>query len=148
MANRALTAPTPSLMIPRRTLLKAAGLAAAATIIRPAFADSELDSLYAKARKEGGLNLYGGGPADWYTQWAKQFEVAFPDVPIAFNGGFSNELSPKIDKQIADKKLECDVTVLQTLQDFERWKHQGALTALPNTVFEHIDRRFALLRSG
>jgi hypothetical protein len=43
MANRALTAPTPSLMIPRRTLLKAAGLAAAATVIRPAFADSELD---------------------------------------------------------------------------------------------------------
>jgi hypothetical protein len=94
MANRALTAPTPSLMIPRRTLLKAAGLAAAATIIRPAFADSEFDSLYAKARKEGGLNLYGGGPADWYTQWAKQFEAAFPDVPIAFIGGFSNELSP------------------------------------------------------
>ena len=49
-----LTAPTPSLMIPRRTLLKAAGLAAAATIIRPAFADGEFDSLYAKARKEGG----------------------------------------------------------------------------------------------
>jgi ABC-type glycerol-3-phosphate transport system substrate-binding protein len=142
MANRALTAPTPSLMIPRRTLLKAAGLAAAATVIRPAFADSELDSLYAKARKEGGLNLYGGGPADWYTQWAKQFEVALPDVPITFNGGFSNELSPKIDTQIADKKLECDVTVLQTLQDFERWKHQGALTALPNAVFEHIDRRY------
>jgi ABC-type glycerol-3-phosphate transport system substrate-binding protein len=117
-------------MIPRRTLLKAAGLAAAATIIRPAFADSEFDSLYAKARKEGGLNLYGGGPADWYTQWAKQFEAAFPDVPIAFIGGFSNELSPKIDKQIADKKLECDVTVLQTLQDFERWKQQGALTTL------------------
>jgi hypothetical protein len=104
MANRALTAPTPSLMIPRRTLLKAAGLAAAATVIRPAFTDSELDSLYAKARKEGGLNLYGGGPADWYTQWAKQFEVAFPDVPITFNGGSSNELSPNIDKQIADKK--------------------------------------------
>jgi hypothetical protein len=41
-------------MIPRRTLLKAAGLAAAATIIRPAFADGEFDSLYAKARKEGG----------------------------------------------------------------------------------------------
>jgi ABC-type Fe3+ transport system substrate-binding protein len=55
-------------MIPRRTLLKAARLAAAATIIRPAFADSELASLYAKAREEGGLNLYGGGPADWYTQ--------------------------------------------------------------------------------
>jgi hypothetical protein len=48
-------------MIPRRTLLKAAGLAAAATVIRPAFADSELDSLYAKARKEGGVNLYGRG---------------------------------------------------------------------------------------
>ena len=48
IANRALTAPTPSLMIPRRTLLKAARLAAAATIIRPAFADSELDSLVRK----------------------------------------------------------------------------------------------------
>ena len=63
-------------------------------------------------------------------------------MPIAFTGGFSNELSPKIDKQIADKKLECDVTVLQTLQDFERWRHQGALTTIPNAVFEHIDRRY------
>src|ERR1700730_10604496 len=42
MANRALTAPTPSLMIPRRTLLKAAGLAAAATIIRPALPTASL----------------------------------------------------------------------------------------------------------
>ena len=142
MTNRAPTVPTPSLMIPRRTLLKSAGLAAAAMIIRPAFADGTLDALYATARKEGGLNLYGGGPADWYTQWAKQFEAAFPGVPIAFTGGFSNQLSPKIDKQIADKKLECDVTVLQTLQDFERWKHQGALTTLPDAVFEHVDRRY------
>src|ERR1700731_4273736 len=78
MTNRALADPTPTLMIPRRTLIKAARLAATATIIRPAFADSELDSLYAKARKEGGLNLYGGGPADWYAQWAKQFEAALP----------------------------------------------------------------------
>jgi hypothetical protein len=34
MTNRALAAPTPSLMIPRRTLLKAAGLAAAAVADR------------------------------------------------------------------------------------------------------------------
>jgi hypothetical protein len=77
-------------MIPRRTLLKAAGLAAAATIIRPAFADGEFDSLYAKARKEGGLNLYGGGPADWYTQWAvlrpRDANILHDEIRFAWSG--------------------------------------------------------------
>src|SRR4029077_821112 len=88
------------------------------------------------------LTLYGGGPADWYTQWAKQFEAAFPDVPIAFIGGFSNELSPKIDKQIEDKKMEGAVTLLQTLQDYERCNQQDTQPTLANAVFEHVDRRY------
>jgi len=34
--------------------------------------------------------------------------------------GFSNQLAPRIDEQIARNRLEADVAVLQTIQDFER----------------------------
>ena len=36
-------------------------------------------------------------------------------------------LTPKIDKQISEGKLGVDVAVLQTLQDFARWKRAGQL---------------------
>jgi ABC-type Fe3+ transport system substrate-binding protein len=141
----------------RRTLLKGAAVAVAAPLFRRALAEractfidrvGDVDaqagtqSLYARGRQEGGVAVYGGGPAEWYTEWAKQFEAAFPGIPVAFTGGFSNQLSPRIDRQIAAKKLECDIAVLQTLQDFERWKREGALATLPGAMFDHVDRRY------
>jgi ABC-type Fe3+ transport system substrate-binding protein len=104
--------------------------------------DETLDGLYARARKEGVLNLYGGGPAFWYADWAAQFKAAFPEIAVNFSGGFSNQLAPRIDQQIASGRMECDVAVLQTLQDFARWKTKGELIGLPSEVFDHIDKRY------
>jgi hypothetical protein len=79
--------------------------------------DGTMDKLYARARQEGALTLYGGGPAVWYTDWTEQFKIVFPGIAVTLVGGFSNELTPRIDQQIASGRMECDVTILQTLQD-------------------------------
>jgi ABC-type Fe3+ transport system substrate-binding protein len=104
--------------------------------------DGTLEKLYVRARQDGALNLYGGGPAAWYVDWAEQFKIAFPGIAVNFVGGFSNEITPRIDQQISSGKIECDVTILQTLQDFARWKSKGALTVLPAEVFDHVDKRY------
>ena len=36
-----------------------------------------LDELYAKAKPEGALSIYGGGPARLYEGWIKEFEDTF-----------------------------------------------------------------------
>src|SRR5262249_26083148 len=42
-------------------------------------------------------------------------------------GGFSNVLDRKIDAQFEAGKLEGDLAIFQTLQDFLRWKKAGVL---------------------
>jgi hypothetical protein len=40
-------------------------------------------------------------------------------------GGFSNVLNERIEKQMADRKLEVDTAFFQTVQDFFSWKTGG-----------------------
>src|SRR4051812_35709709 len=72
-----------------------------------------LDQLYAKAKTEGALHIYGGGPARLYEGWAKEFEQKFPGIKVTITGGFAGELAPKIDKEIADKKVVVDFVTFQ-----------------------------------
>src|SRR6266536_493125 len=78
-----------------------------------------LDELYALAKSEGQVNLYGGGPTALYTGWAKMFEERFPGIKVNITGGFSNRLAADIDAQRKAGKLEADLAILQTIQDFE-----------------------------
>jgi ABC-type Fe3+ transport system substrate-binding protein len=133
----------------RRHVTSAAVAAAAASLFsaegwaqQSAAEGAGLADLYRRARQEGALTLYGGGPAAWYTDWAAQFQATFPGIAVSLVGGFSNQLSPRIDQQIAAGRMECDIAILQTLQDFARWKAQSALTVLPDSVFDHVDRRY------
>ena len=41
------------------------------------------DQLYAKAKAEGALNIYGGGPVRLYEGWIKEFEQKFPGIKVA-----------------------------------------------------------------
>ena len=115
--------------------------AASAGLLGCASDDREAN-LYPKARSEGQLNLYGGGPAALFTNWARQYEAAFPGIKVNIASGFSNELSPRIDAQIAAGRLEADVAVLQTLQDFDRWSRQGALLKFEPDGYEQIPAEF------
>ncbi|MEA2978734.1 MAG: hypothetical protein QOF09_557, partial [Alphaproteobacteria bacterium] len=44
-----------------------------------------------------------------------------PGIKVSVPRGFSNVLDKKIDQHLADKKLEVDSAIFQTLQDFVRW---------------------------
>jgi ABC-type Fe3+ transport system substrate-binding protein len=107
----------------------------------PAWAQS-IDELYAAAKKEGALTLYGGGPADFYERWIKAFEERFPGIKVTLTADFSNILAPLVDRQIADGKLTVDLTVLQTLQDFDRWNRQGVLMTFKPDGWDQIDASF------
>src|ERR1700688_710582 len=107
----------------------------------PARAQS-LDALYEKAKTEGALVLYTGGPTAPWDAAAKEFSARYPGVTVSITGGFSNVLDKKIDAQLASNKLEVDLAMFQTLQDFVRWKQQGALFEFKPQGFDKIDPSF------
>jgi ABC-type Fe3+ transport system substrate-binding protein len=98
--------------------------------------------LYAKAKEEKRLVLWAGGPAAPWDARAKAFQAVYPGIEIKVEGGFSNVLVPKMDQQMKDNQLEVDLTVLQTLQDFRRWKKEGVLLSFKPEGFDTIDQTF------
>jgi ABC-type Fe3+ transport system substrate-binding protein len=61
---------------------------------------------------------------------------------VSITGGFSNVLDQKIDAQLEAKKLEADLAIFQTLQDFLRWKKAGVLLYFKPEGFDRIDAAF------
>lgn len=107
----------------------------------PASAQSFGD-LYTKAKREGALILYVGGPTAPWEAMAKIFNEKYPGITVSIGGGFSNMLDKKIDAQIAAGKLKVDAAILQTIADFVRWKGDGHLIDYKPAGFDEIDPRF------
>jgi ABC-type Fe3+ transport system substrate-binding protein len=129
----------------RRFLQVTAGALGAAAWARPDSARARpaaQEELYRLAREEGQLSLYGGGPTAPYQMWANRFQEAFPGITVNVRGGFSNVLAPAIDAQIAARNMEVDITVLQTLQDFDRWKRVDALLPFQPEGIDQIHPSF------
>lgn len=122
---------------------RSAVLAFTATFLMPWFAEqvpaamkvsenteqTELTALYDKAKTEAGpLTVYMGGDAP--GQWnaiAKAFSKEYPGITLNIVVDLSKYHDARIDNQIATKNLVVDVAILQTLQDFDRWKKEGRL---------------------
>jgi hypothetical protein len=129
-------------MVPKRTggnmraffaaLLAAALLGSSAL---PLGAET-LDEIYAKAKGEGALSIYGGGPARLYEGWVKEYEARFPGVKVTVTGGYAGGLAPAIDKQIAEGNLAVDFVTFQAVQEFIRWKRGGVLLPFKMEGFE------------
>jgi ABC-type Fe3+ transport system substrate-binding protein len=89
----------------------------------------QLQALYEKAKAAGGkLTVYIGGDAP--GQWdfiAKAFSAQFPDVQLHLVTDLSKYHDTRIDDQLANHDLVADAAILQTTQDFDRWKQQGDL---------------------
>jgi len=100
------------------------------------------DPLYDKAKSEGALVLYVGGPTAPWDAAAKEFNARYPGVNVSVTGGFSNVLDKKIDAQLAASNLEVDAALFQTLQDFVRWKQEGVLLEFKPQGFDKIDASF------
>src|ERR1700730_4024940 len=80
-----------------------------------------VDALYERAKAEGSLVLYTGGPTAPWDAAVKDFSARYPGVAVSVTGGFSNVLDKKIDAQLAKGKLENDLAGIQTLPDFFSW---------------------------
>ena len=101
-----------------------------------------MGQLYQKAKAEGALLFYSGGPVEPYERWAQEFMAKFPGITVKVEGGFSNVLDSKINQQIAAKKMKADMALLQTVQDYVGWKKQGALLRFRPEGADKIDARF------
>src|ERR1700689_5087255 len=111
----------------------------AALVAATAARAQALDDFYAKAKGEGAFSFYVGGPTAPWEARAKAFEDRYPGIKITIGGGFSNVLDKKIDAQIADKKLEVDAAILQTIADYVRWKREGRLLTFKPPGFDKMD---------
>jgi ABC-type Fe3+ transport system substrate-binding protein len=100
------------------------------------------DELYEKAKLEKSVALVAAGPSEPYEHWIREFQQLYPGVTVSFTGGLSNGLNRRINQQIADKKMESDLAIFQTIQDFVRWKREGALLAFRPQGFDAIDPAF------
>ena len=101
-----------------------------------------MDELYAKAKLEQTLVLYGAGPTGSHERWIKDFEQRFPGVRVALTGGLSNGLNRRIEQQLANKRMETDLAIFQTIQDFVRWKKAGALLLFKPEGSDAIDSAY------
>ena len=101
-----------------------------------------IDQLYQKAKAEGALLFYSGGPVEPYERWAQEFMAKFPGITVNVEGGFSNVLDSKINQQIAAKEMQVDMALLQTVQDYVGWKKEGALLRFRPEGADMIDARF------
>lgn len=89
----------------------------------------QLKALYSAAKTEGGkVTVYIGGdaPGQW-DSLADAFTRQFPDMKIHLVTDLSKYHDARIDNQLATGRLTADAAILQTTQDFDRWKSHGDL---------------------
>jgi len=101
-----------------------------------------MPGLYDKAKQEGELVIYGGGPAALYEVPARAFEQLYPGIKVTIHAGFSNVHNQKINALIKSNSLDADLAVLQTVSDFIAWKKEGVLAAFKPDGWDAIDRTF------
>ena len=119
----------------------AVALSAASCVATPAAAQS-MDELYAKAKTEGALEFYSGGPIAPYERFVSEFKQRFPGLTVSITGGFSNVLNAKINDQLRARKLAVDMAFFQTVQDFVAWKRDGVLLNFKPEGYEQIAPAF------
>ena len=123
---------------PARTSIAAVASLMVLFCCAPAGAQS-LNALYALAKQEKTLVLWAAGPAADYETAAHAFEEQFPGVTVSLTGGFSNVLNAKIEEQLRTKKVETDLAILQTIQDFVAWEKRGLLQHFKPAGFDKIN---------
>jgi ABC-type Fe3+ transport system substrate-binding protein len=101
-----------------------------------------MQELYEKAKQEKELIIYGGGPTSLYEVPARAFEQKYPGIKVTIHSGFSNVHNEKINQQLKSKTLDADLAILQTVQDFIRWKKEGVLAQFRPNASDAIDKTF------
>ena len=97
-----------------------------------------VDQLWARAKEEKVLVLWAAGPNAGYERIARTFEERFPGITVKLTDGLSNVLNAKIEEQLSTNKVETDLAILQTIQDFIAWNRRGLLLAFKPDGFDAI----------
>ncbi|MFL6795827.1 MAG: ABC transporter substrate-binding protein [Xanthobacteraceae bacterium] len=98
---------------------------------------TDLDALYERAATEGEVSTYLQGPPQVYAGLVREFEAKYPKVRVQITPG-RYDLVPKINEQIAAGSLQADLAILQTTQDYVRWKRQGVLQPFAPPGFDLV----------
>src|SRR5262249_3574814 len=122
--------------------LAAVSLSVVACVAEPPRAPQGMQELYEKAKLEGELVIYGGGPTSLYEVPARAFEQRYPGIKITIHSGFSNVHNERINQQLKAKKLDADLAILQTVQDYIHWKKEGVLAQFKPAEWDAIDGSF------
>ena len=101
-----------------------------------------MQELYEKAKAEGELVIYGGGPTSLYEVPARAFEQDYPGIKFTIHSGFSNVHNVKINEQLKAKKLDADLAILQTVSDFHQWKKRACSRNTGRKARDAIDLTF------
>lgn len=108
--------------------------------ISPEVETRSIDQIYKAALKEGGVVTawMGGDEKNQQDAVKAAFEKAFPGMKLNLTVDLSKYHDGNIDEQLANGKVYVDTLGLQTLQDFPRWKEEGALLNYAPLGFDKI----------
>ncbi|MGC9537272.1 ABC transporter substrate-binding protein [Streptomyces sp. UG1] len=105
--------------------------------------EAQLQALYQQAVTEGGrLVVYAGGDKPGQADYLKKaFEEKFPKMKVGIVVDFSKNHDARVDNQVAERHVVADVVHLQTLDDFPRWKKEGALQKYKPVGWDKVYRQ-------
>jgi hypothetical protein len=103
-----------------------------------------LDEIYRAALAEGGVvTLWHGGDEKTQQNSLKSaFETRFPNMTLNVTVDLSKYHDINLDAQLAADDVYVDSIILQTLNDYPRWKKEGALMNYAPLNFDKIYPEF------
>jgi hypothetical protein len=97
-----------------------------------------LEEIYKAALAEGGTVTvwHGGDEKNQQNGLKKAFEAKFPGMTMNLTVDLSKYHDVNLDRQLATGDVYVDSVILQTLNDYPRWKQEGALLNYKPLGFE------------
>ncbi|KAH7087594.1 ABC transporter [Paraphoma chrysanthemicola] len=116
----------------------------------PTVENRTIDEIYDAALKEGGVvTLFAGGDEKTQQNGLKTaFETRFPGMTLNVTVDVSKYHDGNIDRQLVNNNVFVDSVILQTLHDFPRWDHEGALLHYQPLNFQKIHPGFRDVRAA
>jgi hypothetical protein len=116
----------------------------------PIIENRTIDQIYRAALNEGGIVTcwHGGDEKDQQNGLKEAFESRFPGMTLNITVDVSKFHDGNIDRQLATDNLYVDSIILQTLHDYPRWDHEGALLHYQPLNFQKVHPAFRDVRAA
>lgn len=90
------------------------------------------------------MAFFGKSPKHFSDEYhhIQGMEARFPGIKVKIVVDYSKFHDARIDLQLANGALVPDVAILQTLQDFPRWKQEGVLMQYKPANWSKIYRKY------